>query len=70
MQGKGYNPLKLCVSFRGYNRHCGVVVSARNRKGMEELCPLHSTTTTCKRPFYNGIGTTMSPDGPSDLLRP
>ena len=38
IQGKEYKLPKLCSTFRGYNLHCGVVVSARNRKGLEGLC--------------------------------
>jgi hypothetical protein len=38
IQGKEYKLPKLCSTFRGYNLHCGVVVSARNRKSLEGLC--------------------------------
>ena len=38
IQGKEYKLPKLCSTCRGYNLHCGVVVSARNRKGLEGLC--------------------------------
>ena len=28
----------MCATYRGYNLHAGVVVGARNRKGLEGLC--------------------------------
>ena len=37
IQVKEYKLPKLCSTFRRYNRHCGVVISARDRKDLEGL---------------------------------
>ena len=38
IRGKEYKLPSRCATFQGYNLHAGVVIGARNRKGLEGLC--------------------------------
>ena len=38
IKGREFKLPSMCATYRGYNLHAGVVVGARNRKGLEGLC--------------------------------
>ena len=38
IKGREFTLPSMCATYRGYNLHAGVVVGARNRKGLEGLC--------------------------------